>query len=50
LLLYRPLFWTWKTRLIALSGSLNDMMSIQDPDGDSSSEDGDDDAGEDEDA
>lgn len=41
---------TWKTRLIALSGSLNDMMTIQDTGEDSSEGDGDsEDAGEDED-
>ena len=36
-----PLSRTWKTSLISLPGSLNDMMTIQDPDEDSSEGDGD---------
>jgi len=45
----QPLPQTRKTKLTAFSGSLNDMMTIQDPGGDSSEDDSDDgDAGEDE--
>lgn len=36
------LSWTWQIGLTVLPDSLNDLMTIQDPDGDSSEGDGDD--------